>query len=65
MNRVEILRTATAYLNARMFLKELREYEGVIPPDDYKALKQQALDGDVQGATIRLSKLAWQMDREG
>lgn len=65
MNRVEILRTATAYLNARMFLKELREYEGVILPDDYKRLKQQALDGDVQGATIRLAKLTWQMDREG
>jgi hypothetical protein len=48
-----------------MFLKELREYEGVILPDDYKRLKQQALDGDVQGATIRLAKLTWQMKREG
>lgn len=64
MNRVEILRQATAYLNARRFLNELREYEGVILPDDYKQLKQQALDGDVQGAQIRLAKLSWNLDRE-
>lgn len=64
MNRAEIMREATKYLNARRFLNELRGYEGIIMPDDYKALKQQALDGDAQGATIRLAKLSWQLDRE-
>lgn len=64
MTRAEILKDATRYLNARRFLQELHGYEGIILPDDYKALKQQALAGDIQGAEIRLAKLSWDLDRE-
>ena len=64
MTRTEIMKEATKYLNARRFLQELHGYEGILLPDDYKQLKQQALAGDIQGAEIRLAKLSWNLDRE-
>ena len=53
----KINRDALSYLNAQSFLQRLNDQIRVITMDEYKALKKQALDGDLEGAEEHLDVL--------
>ena len=53
----KINRDAIMYLNAQNFLQRLNSMIRVITMDEYKALKKQALNGDLDGAEKHLNEV--------
>lgn len=53
----KINRDALSYLNAQNFLARLNGLTRVLTMDEYKALKKQALDGDLAGAEVHLDEV--------
>ncbi len=53
----KINRDALSYLNAQNFLQRLNGVTRVITMDEYKALKKQALNGDLDGAEEHLDEV--------
>ena len=55
----ELQRDAMRYLKAHYFLRELYGYRGTIPRPEMSKLREQAISGDVEGATKGLGKLMY------
>lgn len=53
----QIRHDAQKYIDANKFLDYLRKFAYVIPTEDYKRIRQRALDGDIRGAGLELDEL--------
>lgn len=50
----DVRNDAAKFLRAHMFTERLRKHAGYLTMQEYGSLRQQALDGDVEGASKRL-----------
>ena len=50
---------AQKYVNAHWVLTELHRYQHMLTGDEYKAIRTQALAGDVDGARDKLRYMVW------
>lgn len=51
------------YIKARTLLDDLRRYQKYITYEEFRALRKQALEGDVLGATKKLGNIV--LERRG
>ena len=56
-NEQAVIRKAEGYVNAKCFLKILRQNYRKLTPQQFKTLRGQAVNGDVDGATKGLEKI--------
>lgn len=56
-------REVNRYIKARALLEDLRKYDRYITYEEFKALRKQALEGDVMGATKKLGRIV--LERRG
>ena len=49
--------TPNQYLAARPFLEKLKQIRAWLPTDQYTALKDRALSGDIRGAEAELARI--------
>ena len=58
-NMFTVAEDAQKYVNAHWVLTELRRYQRLLTGDELKAIRNQALRGDVDGARDKLRMTVW------
>lgn len=53
----DIRQDASRFLRVHMFTERLRKYIKVLTMQEYRDLRQQALDGDINGAAMKLENI--------